>query len=181
MNRHKPIGVGRIVAPIVVFTALGVAISYPQLLGNGKDIVQLNLNAQLAVVTIAVLLVLKPLATSACLGAGAPGGLFMPTLAFGALFGELLGHAWTALGGAESPGSFAIIGGAAVLGASMQGPVAAAVLVFELTRHADTLMLPMLLGVSEATVLARIIGAPSIYSARLGVLRLVAANDTLCS
>lgn len=63
----------------------------------------------------------------------------------------------------------------------MQGPVAAAVLVFELTRHADTLMLPMLLGVSEATVLARIIGAPSIYSARLGVLRLVAANDTLCS
>lgn len=94
MNRHKPIGAGRIVAPIVVFTAFGVvAIFYPQLLGNGKDIVQLNLNAQLAVVTIAVLLVPKPLATSACLGAGAPGGLFMPTLAFGALFGELLGHA----------------------------------------------------------------------------------------
>ncbi len=169
VNRHKPTGAGRIVAPIVIFTALGgLAVAYPQLLGNGQDIVQLNLDNTLPVVTIAALLILKPLATSACLGAGAPGGLFTPTLAFGALFGALAGHAWTALGGAGAPGSFAIIGGAAVLGASMQGPLAAIVLLLELTRHADTLMVPMMLAVAEATVLARIVGVPSIYSARLG-------------
>ncbi len=179
VNRHKPTGgAARFLAPVVVFTALGtVAISYPELLGNGQDIIQLTLNDQLAVVTIAVLLVLKPLATSACVGAGARGGLFTPTLAFGALLGVLLGHAWTALGGPGAPSSFAVIGGAAVLGASMQGPLAAIVLVFELTRHADALMVPMLLAVTEATVLARIIGAPSIYSARLGASEPSSSDD----
>lgn len=107
------------------------------------------------------------LATSACLGAGVPGGLFTPTLALGVL-GSLLGHVWTGIDLAGAPGSFAIIGGAAVLGAAMQGPLTAVVLVLELTRHADPLMVPMLVAVTEATVLTRIIGAPSIYSARLG-------------
>ncbi len=176
VNRHKPTGTGRLAAPLIIFAALGaLAIAYPQLLGNGKDIVQLNLDDRLAVGTIAVLLLLKALATSACLGAGAPGGLFTPTLALGVLLGGLLGHAWSGLGGAGAPGSFALIGGAAMLGAAMQGPLAAVVLVFELTRHADTLMVPMLLAVTEATVLTRIIGAPSIYSARLG------ASDRLAS
>lgn len=81
VNLRRPSGPGRVIAPIVVFAALGaVAIEYPQLLGNGKDIVQLNLDGKLAVGTIAVLFVLKPLATAACLGAGAPGGLFTSTL-----------------------------------------------------------------------------------------------------
>lgn len=59
----------------------------------------------------------------------------------------------------------------------MQGPIAAVVLLLELTRHADALMVPMLLGVAEATVLARIIGAPSIYSARLGAPRPARSAD----
>jgi H+/Cl- antiporter ClcA len=55
-----------------------------------------------------------------------------------------------------------------VLGASMQGPLAAVVLLLELTHHADSLMVPVLLAIVEATVLTRLFGAPSIYSARLG-------------
>ena len=42
VHRLRPQGRQRIVAPIVVLTALGVtAIAYPQLLGNGQDTVQL--------------------------------------------------------------------------------------------------------------------------------------------
>jgi hypothetical protein len=41
------------------------------------------------------------------------------------------------------------------------------VLLLELTHHADALMVPILIAVVEATVLARVLGAPSIYSARL--------------
>jgi H+/Cl- antiporter ClcA len=37
----------------------------------------------------------------------------------------------------------------------------------ELTRNFDSLMVPTLLAVAEATVIARKLGAPSIYSARL--------------
>jgi CIC family chloride channel protein len=164
----KPQGWLRVAAPILVFAALGaLAISYPQLLGNGKNVVQLTLVARLSVALLAVLLVLKPLATAACLGSGASGGLFTPTLTYGVLLGGLLGEGWTQLWPGASLGSYAIIGGAAVLAACMQGPLAAVVLLLELTHHADALMVPVLLAVVEATVLARIMGAPSIYSARL--------------
>ena len=68
--------------------------------------------------------------------------------------------------GAET-GSYAIIGGGAFLAASMQGPLSGVVLVLELTRNFDSLMAPTLLAVVEATVIARRLGAPSIYSAGL--------------
>jgi CIC family chloride channel protein len=164
----RPSGRLRFLAPVVVFAALGtVAIAYPQLLGNGKSVVQLALVARLSVGLLAVLLVLKPIATAACLSSGAPGGLFTPTLAYGVLLGGLLGQGWSEIWPGAPLGSYAIIGGAAVLGAAMQGPLAAVVLLLELTRHADALMVPVLLAVVEATVLARLLGAPSIYSARL--------------
>ena len=164
----RPSGWMKLVAPIIVFTALGaLAIAYPQLLGNGKPVVQLALVAQLSVGLLAVLLVLKPLVTAACLGSGAPGGLFTPTLAYGVLLGGLLGEGWAQIWPGAPLGSYAIIGGAAVLGASMQGPLAAVVLLLELTHHADALMVPILIAVVEATVLARVLRAPSIYSARL--------------
>jgi H+/Cl- antiporter ClcA len=157
-------------APIVIFTALGaLSIAYPQLLGNGKDVVQRAFSNHLDVAVIAAILVLKPLATAACLGTGAPGGLFTPTLTLGVLFGALLGNGWSAIWPGAAPGSYAVIGGAAVLAASMQGPLAAVVLMLELTRHADALMVPVLLAVAEATIVARLFGAPSIYSARLNV------------
>jgi len=138
----------RVLAPLVVFTALGaLAISYPQLLGNGKPVVQLALLAEIGAGLLAVLMILKPLVTAACLGSGAPGGLFTPTLTYGVLFGGLLGKAWSELWPGAPLGTYAIIGGAAVLGAAMQGPLASIVLLLELTRHADGLMVPVLLAV----------------------------------
>jgi CIC family chloride channel protein len=176
----RPTGWMRLVAPIAVFAALGaLAIAYPQLLGNGKPVVQLALVGKLSAGLLAVLLVLKPLVTAACVGSGAPGGLFTPTLAYGVLLGGLLGEGWTQIWPGAPLGSYAIIGGAAVLGASMQGPLAAVVLLLELTHHADALMVPILLAVVESTVLARVLGAPSIYSARVstGARDGVAAGD----
>jgi CIC family chloride channel protein len=156
------------VAPIVIFTTLGaLAIAYPQLLGNGKDLVQQVFTNRLGLGLLAVLLVLKPAMTAACLGSGAPGGLFTPTLTLGVLFGALLGHGWGALWPGAGTGSYAIIGGAAVLAASMQGPLSAVVLMLELTHTADGLMVPILMAVAEATIVARLLGAQSIYSARL--------------
>ncbi|MHB8491628.1 MAG: chloride channel protein [Solirubrobacteraceae bacterium] len=168
-HRSRPTGWrGRIVAPLVALTALGgIAVAYPQLLGNGKDTVQLVFTAQLGVGLLAVLAVLKPIVTAACLGSGAPGGLFTPTLTYGVLLGALLGHAWIAIWPGAPVASYAVIGGAAVLAASMQGPLAAVVMTLELTHHTDTLMVPLLVAVVGATVLTRSMGLQSIYSARL--------------
>ncbi len=172
----RPAGWLRLLAPVVVFAGLGaVAIAYPQLLGNGKNVVQLVLVGQLGVVLIAVLLALKPIATAACLGSGAPGGLFTPTLMLGVLLGGLLGKAFAQLWPGAPLGGYAFIGGAAMLGAAMQGPLAAIVLMLELTHHGDSLMVPELLAVVEATVITRLLGAPSIYSARISAERVSAA------
>ncbi len=165
----RPTGAAaKALVPVLVFTALGgLGIAYPQLLGNGKNVVQLALVGQLGAVLLAVLLALKPLATAASLGSGAPGGLFTPTLAFGVLLGGLLGRGWNELWPGAPLGAYAMIGGAAVLGASMQGPLAAIVLLLELTNRGEALVVPVLLAVVEATIVTRMLGAPSIYSARL--------------
>lgn len=169
VHRNRPTGKARIVAPVVVLVALGaVSIKYPQLLGNGKNTVQLALTGALGVSLLAPLLILKPLFTAGCLGSGVPGGLFTPTLTFGVLLGGLLGHVWSLLWPGAPAGSYALIGGAAVLAASMQAPLASVVLILELAHHTDPLMVPLLLAVTGATVVSRLLGAPSIYSARLG-------------
>ncbi len=63
-----------------VFTALGgLAIAFPQLLGNGKGPAQLALDGGGGAALLAALVVLKPLVTAACLRSGATGGLFTPT------------------------------------------------------------------------------------------------------
>jgi len=159
---------GRILTPLGVFLALGLlSIQYPQLLGNGKGVVQLAAVGSLSLGLLCVLLVLKPLATAACLTTGSPGGLFTPTLTVGALLASVLGVLWEHVWPGARLGSYAIIGGGAFLAAAMQGPLAGVVLVLELTRNFDSLMAPTLLAVIEATIIARRLGAPSIYSARL--------------
>jgi chloride channel protein, CIC family len=164
----RPRGRGRFFAPVLVLAVLGVvSIQYPQLLGNGKGIVQLEALGSLSLGLLCILLVLKPLATASCLGAGAPGGLFTPTLTIGVLLAGVLGTPWTHLWPGSPIGSYAVIGGGAFLAAAMQGPLSGVVLVLELTRNFDSLMAPTLVAVIEATVIARRLGAPSIYSARL--------------
>ena len=168
-NRRRPSRrTAQVLAPIVVFGALGaLAIQYPQLLGNGKELAQIAFAGKLSVGLLAVLFVLKPLVTAACLGTGAPGGLFTPTLVLGVLFGALLGHVWGVVWPGSPIGSYALIGGTAILAAAMQGPLSATVLMLELTHSTGSLTVPLLLAAGLATVVARMLGAPSIYAVRL--------------
>jgi H+/Cl- antiporter ClcA len=64
------------------------------------------------------------------------------------------------------PGLCAIIGAAAVLAATTHGPVSSIVLVMELTGRDRSFILPMLLAVVTATVVARTLDERSIYDAR---------------
>jgi H+/Cl- antiporter ClcA len=167
-NAMRPRHRGRYIAPVIVFGLLGVvSIRYPQLLGNGKGIVQVAILGGLSFGLSAALLVLKPIATAACLGAGSPGGLFTPTLTIGVLLATVLASIWSHIWPHTVPASYELIGGGAFLAASMQAPLCSLVLVLELTRHFDLLMAPTLVAVIAATVIARKLGAPSIYSARL--------------
>jgi H+/Cl- antiporter ClcA len=139
----------------------------PQLLGNGRDVAEQAFNGQLGPLLLGALLLLRPLATVACLGSGAPGGLFTPSLAIGAMLGGVLGLPWSWLWPGVPPGLFALAGAAAMLAASTQGPISAVVLMMELTGYARAAILPLLLAVATATLVARIIEPRSVYDARL--------------
>jgi H+/Cl- antiporter ClcA len=167
-EQHKPKGWQRVIAPVVALALVGVvSIWFPQILGNGKDISQLLFTNQVAPLLLLALLVLKPAATAICIRGGTPGGLFTPSLTAGALLGAVLGHAWCWMWPGASPGLFAILGAGAVVGATTQGPISAVVLMMELTGRDRSFILPLLIIVGTATLIARSIDSRSIYDARL--------------
>jgi chloride channel protein, CIC family len=166
-DRHKPTGFLRLLAPIAALSAIGaLSIPFPQLLGNGKDVAELAFTGQVAPASLLILAVLRPLAAALCLGSGVPGGLFTPSLASGALLGGVLGAGWLWLWPGAPAGLFAIVGAAALLAATTRGPVSSVILVIELTGRDRSFILPTLLAVVTATVVARTLDARSIYDAR---------------
>ncbi len=166
-DRRKPRGRSRLFMPTLALGVLGIAsIGYPQLLGNGRDIAQLAFTNQVAPLLLVTLLVLRPLATVLCLGSGVPGGLFTPTLALGAMLGGVLGIPWSWVWPGVPPGLFAVLGAAAVLAATTHGPISAVVLMMELTGRDRSFILPLIVAVVTATVIARTLDARSIYDAR---------------
>jgi len=167
-DRHRPKGWRRLTTPLVVMGLLGaVSIWFPQILGNGKDISQLAFTSQVAPALLLILLVLKPAATALCMRSGAPGGMFTPSLTAGAMLGGVLGYAWSYFWPGVPPGLFALLGAGAVVGATTQGPISAVVLMMELTGRSRSFILPLLLIVGIATLVARTIEPRSIYDARL--------------
>ncbi len=167
-DKNKPRGWERFIAPAIVLSLLGiVSIRFPQILGNGKDLSQLLFADQVGMRLLLALLLLKPLATIMCMRSGVPGGLFTPSLTFGALLGAVLGHAWITFWPGPPAGMFALLGAGAVLSATTQGPISAVVLLMELTGRDRSFILPLILIAGLSTLISRSIDHRSIYDARL--------------
>jgi H+/Cl- antiporter ClcA len=159
-----------LVAPMLAFGAVGlIGLLYPLLLGNGKDVIQLAFAGTLGggLLTLLALAVLKPLVTALCLGSGASGGLFTPVMSTGAVLGLLLGKLWLHVWPGPSAASLALLIAAAMTGAAMQAPLAAVVLVVELTGTSESIVVPMVIATAIATGVTRRLDGYSIYSARL--------------
>ena len=167
-DQHKPRGWQRFIAPAVALGLAGVvSVWFPEILGNGKDLSQLLFTDQVGLRLGLALLFLKPLATITCIRSGVPGGLFTPSLTFGALLGAALGHAWSAFWPGTPIGFFALLGAGAVLAATTQGPVSSVVLLMELTGMDRSFILPLILVAGISTLISRSIEHRSIYDARL--------------
>jgi H+/Cl- antiporter ClcA len=168
VGHHRPSGWRAWVAPLGAFLVLAaIGLRYPQLFGNGKGIALDAFSSRAALALLLALFVLKPLVTALCLGSGAMGGLLTPTLSTGAALGGLLGGLWSLLWPGAPLGAYAMIGAAAMLGASMQAPLTALALVLELTDSGFGLTMPMAAATLAATVVARYVDGYSIYTARL--------------
>ncbi len=167
-DRARPSDWRRFIAPPLVLVVIGlISIVFPELLGNGQDVAQLLFLHPLAPLALAALLLLRPLATVASVASGAPGGLFTPSLAAGALAGAALGELWLQVHPGGDIGLFALLGAGAMLAATTQGPISSLVLMMELTGQARAFALPMLTAIVIAIATARLIEWRSIYEARL--------------
>jgi CIC family chloride channel protein len=155
--------------PFVVLTLVGVAAVWsPELLGNGYDTVNAALLGQLPWRWLIVLPLLKMLLTAGSSAAGVPGGLFTPSLFYGALVGGALGAGLDALWPGTAPaGAYALIGMAAVLAGTTHAAVTAVLMIFEMTGNYG-MMLPLMLACVIATAVSRRLEGNSLYT---GVLR----------
>lgn len=164
----------RIVAPVYLKMCLGglivgvIAVFHPEVCGNGYSAVNAILKGEWLWQTLAVILVLKILATSATFGSGAVGGVFTPTLFVGASFGFLFGDVARYLPGhlLINPSAFALVGMGAFLAATTHAPIMAIIMIFEMTLDYQ-IILPLMLACVVGYYTSVSIEKRSIYSEAL--------------
>jgi len=141
----------------------------PQIYNVGYGIIEAALAGHLALTVVALLLVLKLIATSLTLGSGGSGGVFAPSLFMGAMLGTAFALGMTRLfpNVIGSSGAYALVGMAAVFAAAAHAPITAILILFELTGD-YRIMLPLMLTVVIATIVARwLLNDESIYTLKL--------------
>jgi CIC family chloride channel protein len=120
----------------------------PLTIGPGYDVIAWVQNPKLAIGVVVGLLALRIAATSATVGAGGAGGLFIPLVVFGALLGRAVGGV---VAGSDLT-MFTVIGVASVLGAGYRVPLAAVVFVAETTGRAEFVIPGLLAAVAAELV-----------------------------
>jgi CIC family chloride channel protein len=137
--------------------------------GVGYATIQATLADQLAGGWFLLLLfVCKLLATCVSLGSGSSGGIFSPSLFMGAT----LGAAFASLVGAFLPGTmvsapaFAMVGMGAMVGGGTGAAMTAVTMIFEMTLD-YSIVLPMIIAVSVALGVRRVLSRQNIYTAKL--------------
>jgi CIC family chloride channel protein len=174
--------VPRPLQPLIGMPLLGLIGLYlsPLVLGRGYGTINLALTEKLhfsarhGVPELTILLLLglaaaKLLATALTAGSGGSGGMFTPSLCFGALVGSAYGYSahwlWPHLV-SEHYGAYAAVGMAAVMAGTSHAPISAILILFEFTQNYD-LILPVMLAAIIASLLARRLRKYSIYTESL--------------
>jgi len=167
MFRNSPIPVfWRPAVGALGFASIGLFV--PRVLGVGYEVIDDVLEGNLALGTLALVVVAKMVAWWIALGSGTSGGTLAPMLLMGATFGGLFAAVVSEIAPnmAISQGAFAVVAMAAVFGAATRAPFTAIVFVFELTRDFDVITPLMLASVLAALVFSAFT-ADSIYTERL--------------
>jgi CIC family chloride channel protein len=153
--RHVHLWVRTTAAGIVTgLTALLV----PQVMGIGYDTVELTLLGEIGLGMLLAITVAKLVATTACISLGLPGGLIGPTLVMGAASGGALGVVGHAVlpDLSASAGFYAMLGMGAMMGATLQAPLAALMAILELTANSNSI-LPGMFAIVTATLTTRVV------------------------
>jgi len=144
----------------------------PQIMGIGYDTVNSALLGEIGLAMLVLLLLFKMLATSLSVGMGIPGGMIGPALFMGAVLGSLFAQLANILWPSAEfdVGLYAVLGMGAMMGASLQAPLAALTAMVELTYSPQIIMPGMLVVVVAGLTASEIFGKESIF---IAVLRAV--------
>ncbi len=145
-----------------------IALLAPQVLGVGYDSINNAMHGLTPWNLLLLLLLAKLAATTLTLGSGGSGGVFAPSLFFGASLGGAMGavlQGWLP-GEVGNTGSYALVGAGAVVAATTRAPITAIIIIFELTNN-YTIIVPLMIASILATLLAGKLTPLSIYHAKL--------------
>ncbi|MTW22466.1 chloride channel protein [Allochromatium palmeri] len=137
----------------------------PEVMGLGYDSLTQLLTLGLPWTFLTLLLLAKLLATSASVGLGIPGGTIGPALFMGAVVGNLTAAIAAASGLIDSGHAsfYALLGMAAMMGASLQAPLAALTAVVELTHNPGAIMPGMMTIVLAGLISKQVFGKDSLF------------------
>lgn len=136
--------------PVVSLIVSVLSIVYPQILGNGNALVQ-EVFKGTTVSLIAILVVLKMIATLSTLYAGAYGGILTPSFSIGACLGFLLASISIPLLPHISIVTSMLVGAAIFLAITMRAPLTAVGLVISFTGQSVITIVPLTIAVLFAT------------------------------
>jgi CIC family chloride channel protein len=138
----------------------GLALLSPQVMSAGHGALHLDLVVGMPLLLVAMIFVLKSIASIVSLGFGFRGGLFFASLFLGSLLGQLYAGVLdlTVLGARLTPENAALVGMGALAVAVVGGPLTMSFLVLESTRD---------FGVTAATLAAALI-ATAVVRERFG-------------
>lgn len=145
-----------------------IGLFVPHVFGVGYDSIDKALRGDLLWQWLLLLIFVKMIGTSISLGSGGSGGVFAPSLFLGAMAGGFFGefvHQFFPTGTATS-GSYALVGMGAVVAATTHAPIAAILIIFEMTNN-YTIILPLMISCIIATLLSTKMQKESIYTTSL--------------
>ena len=122
------------------------AVGVPQIMGIGYDTVNAAIVGELGIGLLIAIVAVKLFSTTVSLGLGLPAGLIGPTVVIGAAAGGIVGVVAQSIMPNEvaSAGFYAMLGMAAMMGATLQAPLAALMALLELTVNTNIIMPGML-------------------------------------
>jgi CIC family chloride channel protein len=161
----------------------GAGLLAPEILGVGYDSVSFWLHGGGAVSDTGIAFAVKLLAFILAISAGIIGGTFAPSLFIGTALGAAVGQGALALFPEMNidPKAYAILGMGSVFAGLMRSPIAAVLIVVELTRDYE-LVVPLMLAVSLAVAVSRRISRFSVVEQQMideGAIEEHGANDPL--
>ena len=157
---YTGITVGLIIAIIGMF--------FPNLIGGGYDIITKGVGNSFTLSFLLFLFIARLLLSIFSYSTGAPGGIFLPMLTLGVIFGMFFGtsmqHYFPDL--ISHPGVYAIAGMAGIFSATVRAPLTGLVLAIEMTSNYE-LILPLIVTTVIASVFTALLGNEPIYTTLL--------------